>query len=488
MNRLVVVSNRVPDFSAGAQAGGLAVALEALMQRRGGLWFGWSGRVVEQPATVAEITRQGPIDFATVDLSAEEHEQYYNGHSNSVLWPMLHGLPDLMTYDRANAQAYRAVNERIADSLVRLLLPGDLVWVHDYHLMPLPAILRARGVTAPIGFFLHVPFPGAEVFGTAPDARALLRDLLAADLIGFQTPNDADNFAATAQRLLGAIRLADGSLSHAGRRIRLGAFPVEIDPRSFAALAAESARNAASERLRASLHGQKLIIGADRLDPTKGLVQRLTGYRHLLETRPEWRREITMLQIAAASRQDVATYRELRAQLERQAGAINAEFGEPDWSPLRVIARAVARGTMAGYMRIARVGVVTPLRDGMNLVAKEYVAAQDPQDPGVLVLSRFAGAARQLSSAILINPHDPDEICEALRAGLTMSLAERQDRWQAMWRSIEGTSALAWGRSFVAALLGAARAPQIRLRVPAMSETPTLTPVAAEPIALGRLV
>jgi len=491
MNRLVVVSNRVPDLSAGAQAGGLAVALESLMKRRGGLWFGWSGKVSDGPEAAPVITRADDIDFATIDLTTEEHEGYYNGFSNAVLWPALHSLTDLMSFDRRSAQVYHAVNERIGAALLPQLHPTDMIWVHDYHLMPLPAILRRAGVRAPIGFFLHVPFPTADVFATVPEARVLLRDMLAADLIGFQTPNDAENFAASAQRQLGALRHADGSISHAGHRIRLGAFPVEIEPREFAALAAQSWRNPATDRLRHSLGEQKLVIGVDRLDPTKGLVQRMAGYRRMLETHPEWRHNVTLLQIAAASRQDVATYRDLRAALERAAGNVNAEWGEPDWTPLRVIARAVARPTMAGYMREARVGLVTPLRDGMNLVAKEYVAAQNPRDPGVLVLSRFAGAARQLSAALLVNPHDPDEIAEALNTALSMPLGERQDRWLAMWRAIEGHSALAWGRSFVAALMQASRA-QHAGRYVGLAETsnmthggmPLIAPHAAEPISL----
>ncbi len=480
MNRLVVVSNRVPDLTASAQAGGLAVALGALMQRRGGMWFGWSGHISAAPAGVA-LTRTEHVDYATIDLTADEHESYYNGFSNAVLWPVLHTLPDLMHADRHCAEVYHATNARMADALVPLLRPNDLVWVHDYHLLPLPALLRARGVHAPIGFFLHVPFPAPDVFSIVPDARRLLRDMLAADMIGFQTPGDRDNFAAAAHRLLGAARLGESTLVHGGNRVRLGVFPVEIDPRGFAELARQNADSAATQRLRASLGDQRLLLGADRLDPTKGLVQRLAAYRGLLANHPELRGQVTMLQIAAASRQDVATYRDLHAALERQAGAINAEFGEPDWTPLRVVARAVPRGTMAGYMRLSRVGLVTPLRDGMNLVAKEFVAAQDPQDPGVLVLSRYAGAARQLTGALLVNPHDPEEMAQAIGMALDMTQDERQDRWHSMWRAIEGTSALAWGRGFVAALINANRS---RLDHAAANDPIPMLPAPAEPISL----
>ncbi|HTW27319.1 MAG TPA: trehalose-6-phosphate synthase [Acetobacteraceae bacterium] len=476
MNRLVVVSNRVPVPGSGGQAGGLAVALEGLMQRHGGLWFGWSGQVADNPGTL-HVTEAEGVRYCTVDLTQDEHDRYYTGFSNSVLWPLLHSMPELLQYDRRDGAVYRHVNERLVECLAPQLRPTDMIWVHDYHLMAMPALLRARGVIAPVGYFLHIPFPSPDVLGMLPEAGQLLRDLLAADLLGFQTDNDVENFTLAAQRLAGATRLAPDLLMAGGRRVRIGAFPVEIEPRELAVMAEEAWRTSGAERLRRSLHGQKLILGVDRLDPTKGLMQRLAGYRRLLETRPEWRRHVTLLQIAPVSRKEVESYRELRDELDREAGSINSDWGEADWNPLRVIARGGPRATMAGYMREARVGLVTPLRDGMNLVAKEYVAAQDPQNPGVLVLSRFAGAARQLTAALLVNPHDPDEIAEALDRALHMPLAERQDRWQAMWQAIEGASPIGWGRSFVAALL---RAGAQAHPVPSAS----LTPIAATPIAL----
>ena len=307
----------------------------------------------------------------------------------------------------------------------------------------------------PIGFFLHIPFPSPDMLASVPESAALVRDLLSADLLGFQTENDADNFAEAACRMAGAQRGAPGWLQFDGRRVRLGVFPVEIEPHEFAAIAQDSWLAAPAERLRRSLSGQSLILGVDRLDPTKGLLQRLAGYRRLLETRPNWHRRVTLLQIAAESRKDVVAYQDLRAAVERDVGRINSAFSEADWTPLRLIARAGARNTIAGYMREARVGLVTPLRDGMNLVAKEYIAAQDPQDPGVLVLSRFAGAAQQLDAALLVNPHDADEMADALDTALTMSLAERQRRWRQCWSAIQDTSAVGWGRGFVAALLRA---------------------------------
>ena len=458
MNRLVVVSNRVPaPAAAGAQAGGLAVALEALMERRGGIWFGWSGNLSDDPGPV-RMAESGRVKYATVDLTAEEHDRYYNEFSNSTLWPLLHSMPELMTFDRRNAQVYRQVNERLAEVLKPMLRADDLIWIHDYHLMGMPNALRAHGVRAPIGFFLHIPFPSADMLASVPEAGALVRDLLAADLLGFQTANDVENFAEVACRIGNAVRLPGTWLNVDGRPVRLGVFPVEIEAQDFAAIAEDAWRAAPTERLRRSLGGQRLILGVDRMDPTKGLLQRVAGYRRLLEMRPDWRRRVTFLQIAAESRKDVSAYRDLRSAIERDVGSINSEFSEPDWMPLRLVARAGARSTVAGYMREARVGLVTPLRDGMNLVAKEFIAAQDPQDPGVLILSRFAGAAKQLGSALIVNPHDADEVADALDTALNMSLTDRQARWRENWAAIKGTSALAWGRSFVGALLRTATA------------------------------
>jgi trehalose 6-phosphate synthase len=460
MNRLVVVSNRVPLPSSGKQAGGLAVALDGLMEKRGGLWFGWSGAITDDaPSQDAHVERAGSVEYATIDLTRDEHDRYYNNFSNGVLWPLLHTMPELMHFNQRDARVYRQVNARLAAALTPLLRPADLIWIHDYHLLPLAACLRAGGVTNPIGFFLHIPFASPDVLGAAPEMATLVRDLLAADLVGFQTDNDLANFAAAATTLAGATRVSSTVLMLSGRRIKLGVFPVEIESHAFARMAAEMERGDACERLHRSLNGQKLILGIDRLDPTKGLMQRLGGMRQLIEKHPELRRDVTMLQVAAVSRKDVETYRALRTALDREAGSLNADLGEPDWTPVRLISQASSRNVVAGYMRLARVGLVTPLRDGMNLVAKEYVAAQNPSDPGVLILSRFAGAARQLDAALLVNPHDADAMADAIAQALKMPLAERQQRWRALWAAIEHRSPAVWGRSFVATLMRATMMP-----------------------------
>ena len=449
MSRIVVVSNRVPLPAGNAgQAGGLAVALLGLMRRRGGLWFGWSGAVSE--ATEPSFAQRGAVGYATLDLSEAEHRGFYTGYANGVLWPMLHGLSHLMQFRRPDLEGYLQVNRRFADRLVPLLRAEDLIWIHDYHLMPLPGALRERGVALPTGFFLHVPFPAPEAAAVAPGIRGLLKGVMAADLLGFQTAADRENFAASATSFTTARRHDDHHLEFAGRQVRLGVFAAEISARDFAATAATQALAEPARLLARSLVGQALLLGVDRLDPTKGIPERLDAFGRVLARRPG--RDLTFLQIAAPSREDVAAYRDLRQELDAAGGALNSEFGEPDWTPLRLVARPQARDTVAGFMRLARVGLVTPLRDGMNLVAKEYVAAQDPADPGVLVLSRFAGAAAQLQDALLVNPHDVEAMAEAVLHALDMPLAERQARWRGCWSAIAGASPEGWGEAFLRAL------------------------------------
>jgi trehalose 6-phosphate synthase len=363
---------------------------------------------------------------------------------------MLHGLPHLMSFRRQDLDIYRKVNRRFADALVPLLRRDDRIWVHDYHLLSLPGALRQRGVFGPTGFYLHVPFPAPEAAAVAPGIRSLVQDVLACDLLGFQTATDRDNFAATAVGFAGAVRTGDTMLELGGRPVRLGVFPAEIAAPEFAATAAAQMEAEPSRLLARSLRGQAMLLGIDRLDPTKGLPERLEAFRRVVARRPA--RSLTMLQIAAPSREDVAAYKRLRQEIDLAAGAINSEFGEPDWLPLRLLARPQNRDTVAGFMRLARVGLVTPIRDGMNLVAKEYIAAQDPADPGVLVLSRFAGAAAQLASALLVNPHDAEGMAEAICAALDMPLAERRARWQDAWAAIADASPEGWGENFLHAL------------------------------------
>ncbi|MGG5819247.1 alpha,alpha-trehalose-phosphate synthase (UDP-forming) [Falsiroseomonas sp. HW251] len=446
MSRLVIVANRVSDpRERGAAAGGLAVGLKDAVARRDALWFGWSGATAQQTATTPRIQRAGRTDYATIDLGEADYRHYYQGFSNAALWPVLHYRLGIARFAREDWVGYRRANAAFAAALAPLLRPDDTIWAHDFHLFLLAAELRALGCRQRIGFFLHVPFPPRQVFMGLPNAQAVLAALAACDAIGVQTEDDAEN-------LRGALI----SAGEAAAALRVGAFPIGIDAAAFTTLATRRSGLKEVERLRNSLAGRVLAIGVDRLDYTKGLPQRIAGFGALLARFPRHRSRVTFLQVAPVSRGDVATYRALRRELDESVGRINGQHAEPDWAPIRYITRAVARPTLAGYMRLAQIGLVTPLRDGMNLVAKEYVAAQDPSDPGVLVLSRFAGAANELDGAVLVNPLDPDDIAEALDVALTMPAEERMARWQGMDAAVRSNTAAVWCRNFLAALEGEA--------------------------------
>ncbi|TWB69947.1 trehalose 6-phosphate synthase [Nitrospirillum amazonense] len=451
MKRLVIVSNRVP--AAGTpQAGGLVVALVGLLRRHKGLWFGWSDALTDHPDPEPRVVDRQGISCAMIDLTPDEHRKYYLGFANGVLWPLMHILPGVVSFHRNELETYRAVNVRFATALKGLLKKDDLIWVQDYQLLAVPAALRDLKVGNLIGFFLHIPFPPPVVAAISEGLLGLVRDVLAADLIGFQTATDAEHFAQTAARYAGARRVGKLGLRLGDRTVRLGVFPVEIDAREFARVTEAAMERRPAQDLAHNMRDRALVLGVDRLDPSKGLVERLTAFRQFLAAEPKWHRRVSFLQIAAKSREGVQAYRSLLRDLEKIAGATNGAYAEPDWTPLKLVTQSSTRNTVASYMRHARVGLVTPLRDGMNLVAKEFVAAQDPDDPGVLVLSRFAGAATQLDAALQVNPYDPDQIEEALRRALTMPLAERRERWRDLWDVIKDTSALVWGEAFADAL------------------------------------
>jgi trehalose 6-phosphate synthase len=451
MARLVIVSNRVPIPKARiAAAGGLAVALRDLLTP-GAMWFGWSGRLAAAPAIQPALVEARGVTYATVDLTAEAHRGFYVGFANGALWPLLHFRLGLMHFRREDYAGYLAVNETFAAALSQVVQPDDTVWAHDYHLMPFGRMLRQHGFKGPLGFFLHVPFVPPSMLEAMPVARELVADLCAYDLVGFQTEEHARDFRDCAQRMLGAT--IDGEWVRLnGRRMRVFADPIGIDAQGFAHEAERAANDKLVQRVAGSLVGRQLAIGVDRMDYSKGLPQRFEAYGRLLERHPEHRRKIHFLQICPRSREEVDEYRKLRAELDRLTGRINGRFSELDWTPLRYSTRPAPRATLAGLYRIGRIGVVTPLRDGMNLVAKEFVAAQPDDDPGVLVLSQFAGAAHEFTEALIVNPFDPDAIAEAMHVGLTMSLAERKERQAALKAKVFRTTAEVFCRRFITAL------------------------------------
>ena len=453
MSRLVVVSNRVVLPSERMQrAGGLAVAIREALARSGGLWFGWSGELNETPAPTAQTAHKGKVDFAVFDLTPAEFDGFYNQFANSTLWPLFHYRIGLIKFSRAAFQTYLAVNGRFAEMLIPLLRPDDTIWIHDYQLLPLAGELRKRGVTNKIGFFLHIPLPGVDTLAVLPGLGTLMRGLAAADVIGFQTERDLQSFKDYVRHEAGGTVGPNGSVTCFDRQVEVGAFPIGIDARAFATLAEKAQDKSEYKQLKDGLGSRKLMISIDRLDYSKGIPGRFEACEEMLRAHPEHRGEFELLQIASPSRSDVPTYRELRRELDRLSGRINGRFSEVHWAPIRYITRTYPRQSLAGFCRMAQVGVVTPLRDGMNMVAKEYIAAQDPADPGVLVLSRFAGAAAELGSALIVNPFDVDQCAEAMHRALIMPLEERQARWRNAMDTITRNDVKAWWGSFTARL------------------------------------
>ncbi|WP_313174571.1 alpha,alpha-trehalose-phosphate synthase (UDP-forming) [Stenotrophomonas sp.] len=454
MSRLVVVSNRVA-LPGENRAGGLATGLLAALRERGGLWFGWSGRSVAGDSGALHEAQDGAIRYLTMDLSKSDLDNYYNGFANRALWPLLHFRLDLVDYDRRKREGYWKVNTLFADTLAPLLRDDDTVWIHDYHLIPLASLLRERGVGCRIGFFLHVPVPSADLIQALPDHRALFQTLYAYDLLGFQTRRDVDRFQSYV-RLFGGGGLVDNEWIQApdGRRVRTSAFPIGIDTEHIARQARSAASNKPVRDLRQSLQHRKLAIGVDRLDYSKGLPERFHGFERYLDRYPQQKGEMTYLQIAPVSRGSVTEYRKLRSDLERLAGHINGGHAEADWTPLRYVNQNYAHSTLTGFYRQAAVGLVTPLRDGMNLVAKEYIAAQDPENPGMLVLSLLAGAADELKQALLVNPHDLDGVADAIATAANMPRAERIERWQVMMEQLRTHDIHRWRRDYLGTLEG----------------------------------
>lgn len=464
MTRLVCVSNRISLPRKSAAPGGLAVGILGALKRTGGLWFGWGGETSETEPGEPDIHIREGVTYATIELRKAEFELYYNGYSNDVLWPLFHYFSKGMRYSNEQREAYENVNRIFAQKLLPLLQPRDLIWVHDYHLIPLGRRLRELGVQRPVGFFLHIPFPNIEMLRVLPCYSELLRDLTSYDVVGFQTINDLRSFHSGIEHLFGAEALRpDGRIRIGDRVIRAEVFPIGVDVSTVENEALEASTTDVVRRMTDSLVGRSLMMGVDRLDYSKGLVERFTAYQQFLETHPENLGRITYIQIAPLSRTDVRAYAEIRQALEQAAGRTNGRFADTDWTPIRYLNRNFPHATLMGFLRAAKVGLVTPLRDGMNLVAKEFVAAQDPADPGVLILSNLAGAARELSAALLVNPYDVRGVSHSIQAALSMPLNERRERHADMMKVLRRNDIAAWTRRFMEAL-GQTQAPEPRVR------------------------
>jgi trehalose 6-phosphate synthase len=458
--RLVVVSNRVavPDPEGPRLAGGLAVAVNAALKHREGLWFGWSGKISDDGAAdeLPTVVERRQRSFMTIDLSSTDFQEYYNGFANRVLWPILHYRVDLAEFTSVDLGGYLRVNARFADALSRFIRPEDWLWVHDYHLLPLAKELRARGHDNPIGFFLHIPCPPPDILLALPQHMETVGALSHYDLVGTQTQHDADNLRQYFELQGGNFPRGRNYFDIDGRRLQLRAFPVAIATRVYARTARTAIRSDFANEVRDSLNGRSLILGVDRLDYSKGIPHRIQGFGQFLDAFPDWRGRITYLQVTPKSRSDVPEYADINETVNRLVGEINGRYGAPAWTPIRYVNRAYSRASLAALYRMAQVGLVTPLRDGMNLVAKEYVAAQDAENPGVLVLSQFAGAAEELQDgALLVNPHEPEAVAAAIDTALQMPLPERQARYRRMYRHLAANDIDRWAESFLTALTDA---------------------------------
>ena len=453
MARLVVVSNRVAVPKAGTRAGGLEVALRSALKRHPGIWFGWSGRAASKGLETKTIEADN-ISYVVTDLPKEDYDEYYNGFANRVLWPILHYRLDLAEFTRRDLSGYLRVNDHFADELQKVLLPDDVIWVHDYHFLPFAKALRERGHTDKIGFFLHVPFPPPEIVTALPHHERIISSLCHYDLVGFQTETDAANFARYLETECRYGGSRETGYDTGERRVRIGVFPVGVEVEAFNRLARRSLRSTFAKDVLTSLSGRAMIIGVDRLDYSKGIGFRLEAFERFLTGNPEWRNNVTYLQITPKSRSDIREYADMERSVSEHIGRINGTYGEASWTPIRYVNRAHSRTALAGLYRSARAALVTPLRDGMNLVAKEYVASQDMEDPGVLILSRFAGAAVECKPALLVNPYDPDAVSASIRRALSMPLEERRARQAALMQALKANDIEDWPDKFLAALTG----------------------------------
>lgn len=491
MSRLIVVSNRVnpppsPEQGDGeGSVGGLAMALAAALREYSGVWFGWSGKTTEKFTGQLSMQRVDGVTTATVDLEEGDYQEYYNGYANKTLWPLFHYRVDLTAYDRSFGEGYDRVNKRFAETLRPLIEPDDVIWVHDYHLIPMARELRRMGVTNRIGFFLHIPWPAHQLVVTLPRHRPLVEAMFDYDLIGFQTEESLHAFEGYVLSEVDGSRAKTGELKAFGKSVRAAAFPIGIDAEDFARIVESPRARKVYDRMLAHGVFRKTIVGVDRLDYSKGLEERLIGFERFLHDNPDMRREVMLLQIAPLSRDEVEAYQDLRSRLDGLIGRINGAYAEMDFTPIRYVNKSYRRDELAGIYRAAKVGLVTPLRDGMNLVAKEYVASQDPEDPGVLILSRFAGAARQLSNALIVNPNSPEEISDALSRALAMDLPERKRRWETLFDNVRRKDVTAWRDDFVGALTASLEEIEPVAPPKALLDAPTPPPPMPE-IRAGR--
>ncbi|HZH30447.1 MAG TPA: bifunctional alpha,alpha-trehalose-phosphate synthase (UDP-forming)/trehalose-phosphatase [Pyrinomonadaceae bacterium] len=480
--RLVVVSNRLPftlkragdAWRTERSTGGLATAMGPILKRTGGIWIGWPGDSSDpqderrQKTLARWAERDG---YIAVDIPADITQGFYEGYANQTLWPLFHQFPSLLNFKPEHWQAYREANQRFRDVVLEHLRPGDTIWVHDYQLMLLPQLLREAAPDARIGFFLHIPFPSSPIFRLLPRREELLQGLLGADYLAFHTYSYLQHFRASVLRILGLDSRMD-RLEVGGRSVRLDALPIGIAPGEFTELLARDAETIKRrDELRARFDGRRVLLGVDRLDYTKGIPERFRTFRRLLRQSPALRGQVVLLQVAVPSREVIPMYKELRQEVDELVGKINGEFSTPDWTPITYIRRGIPPTELAALYSLADLAWVTPLRDGLNLVAKEYVACQQ-DGAGVLVLSEFAGAASEMGEAFLVNPYDEERTAETIERALELPAERRRERMSALHKRVVRNNVFAWGDRFLANLHEAADA-----RAGNFSEKPQALPV-----------
>jgi trehalose 6-phosphate synthase/phosphatase len=472
LSRLLLVSNRLPvtiHYEAGTDptlarsAGGLATALARPHAERDSLWIGWPGAAVRSAALRQHLERRLRDDYRCVPvfLSAQNIQRYYDGVSNRALWPLLHFFQAQVRYDEVEWEAYVQANQRFCEVIVREARGDECIWVHDYHLFLLPAMLRRHLPEARIGFFLHTPFPPPELFRILPCRDALLEGVLGADVIGFQTFGYRQNFLGAVYRVLG-LEATTGVLAYAGRQVVSGIYPISVDPAPFLeALQADPATATELRQLEESVGRRKLLLGMDRLDYSKGIPERLRAYQWLLAEHPEWREQVVLLQVSVPSREKVLAYQEVRREVDALVGEINGTYGTTTWTPVQYLYRNLPFPAICALLRRADVALVTPLRDGMNLVAKEYVVCQ-AQRPGALFLSEFAGASAELGEAFFVNPYDPRGMAARLHDVLSLPEDVLAERMQVMHTRVCTHTVHVWSQQFLATLEGMQAQPTTR--------------------------
>jgi len=459
--KLLVISNRLPitvektgdSYKVNQSSGGLVTALDSILRKHGGIWMGWAGaETTEELATTIELaSMQHPYRLEAVPLTDEDVANFYLGFSNEIVWPLFHDLQSRCNFSPEYWSSYRNVNERFANRAAHFAKPGDLIWIHDYHFTLVAKYLRDRHLTNPIGFFQHIPFPPPDIFEKLPWRKQILEGMLAHDIVGFQTERDRRNFVACVRTLLPEARVNEDEMIYAGRTSRLAVFPISVDFHEFAALAARADAERLTARIRDEQVGRQIVLGVDRLDYTKGIVERLLAYRHLLNQHPQMHRRITLVQIVVPSRADIPKYREMKEEVERLVSEINGKFSDAGWTPIVYLYRSLPREELVAYYRAADIALVTPLKDGMNLVAKEYCAAQIDHN-GVLILSEFAGAAGELNcGALMVNPNDQQAVAEALLTATRMPIGERKQRMQGLRNALRDNDVYDWAEMFLAA-------------------------------------